>query len=699
MTLRLVLALSALLAAPALGLAQGMPVPTPRPTLPTDPPRAASESPDPASPPAAPAPPQSLADQARSFFSAMMSGSAQLENAFDLFEEGNVDRAWLIAGTLPDPATVHAAKWLMATSGRREVRSSHVAEVMRDLPDWPGQNLLKIRFEQALLREEPDATRAVELLGAEHPITEPAVLRLARSLVALGRTDEATSLVRQYWIGESFSQEMETTLLAEFSQLLRPEDHRARMDRLFYNEAKEAAVRTAALISPEIEALAEAWKDINIQTGGGARLNALPDAIRGDPAYIYASATYLRIIGRPAEAAAILANAPTDPALLVDPEAWSTERREIARRLVDRRDYQTAYDLVAAHPAESSGEIGEAEWLAGWIALRFLDDPETAARHFQTIEAGSTLPQSRSRAAYWLGRAAEDANDPAAATAHYQRAASYPGTYYGQLAAAAAGLDTLTIDLPPTADDATRARFAARELVRAIDVFVSLDRTDNLDLFFRSAGAEIDDPAELALLTAKAESLGRHQAAVQIAVLANNRGIAVGSLPFPTAGIPPLSQPLNGELAAVYAIARQETVFTSTAVSYADARGILQLLPGTAREMARVVGVPYEEARLLSDPAYNALLGGTYIARMVADYRGSYALAFTAYNAGPGRVTDWIERNGDPRGSVEQAVDWIELIPFDETRNYVQRTLENLQVYRARLGFPELKIERDLVGR
>ena len=145
--------------------------------------------------------------------------------------------------------------------------------------------------------------------------------------------------------------------------------------------------------------------------------------------------------------------------------------------------------------------------------------------------------------------------------------------------------------------------------------------------------------------------------------------------------------------------AGQETVFTSTAVSYADARGILQLLPGTAREMARVVGVPYEEARLLSDPAYNALLGGTYIARMVADYRGSYALALTAYNAGPGRVADWIERNGDPRDSVEEAVDWIEFIPFDETRNYVQRTLENLQVYRSRLGFPELEIERDLVGR
>ncbi|MCC7023983.1 MAG: lytic transglycosylase domain-containing protein, partial [Thermomicrobiales bacterium] len=447
------------------------------------------------------------------------------------------------------------------------------------------------------------------------------------------------------------------------------------------------------------EALAEAWQAVNIETGGGARLNALPAAIHGDPAYIFARATYLRIVGRPAEAAAILRNAPTDPALLVDPEAWSTERREIARRLIDRRDYRTAYEVVAAHPAETSGEVGEAEWLAGWIALRFLDDPARATQHFQALEAGSTLPQSLSRAAYWLGRAAEESGDALATAALYRRAASYPGTYYGQLGAAAAGMSTLSIAVPAEADAATVERFRQRELVRAIDVFIELDRLDNLDLFFRSAGAAMDDPAELALLAARAESLGRHQVAVQIAVQANNRGVAVGSLPFPTAGIPELSQALNGELAAVYAIARQETVFNATAVSYADARGVLQLLPGTARDVARSLGLPYEEERLLSDPAYNALLGGTHIARMVGDYRGSYALAFTAYNAGPGRVTDWIERNGDPRGSVEEAIDWIELIPFDETRNYVQRTLENLQVYRVRLGFPELKIERDLIGR
>jgi soluble lytic murein transglycosylase len=298
-----------------------------------------------------------------------------------------------------------------------------------------------------------------------------------------------------------------------------------------------------------------------------------------------------------------------------------------------------------------------------------------------------------------MGRAAEESGDALATAAYYRRAASYPATYYGQLGAVEAGMTTLAIPAPPEADAATVERFQQRELVRAIDVFVELERLDNLDLFFRSAGAAMDDPAELALLAAKAESLGRHQVAVQIGVQASNRGVDVGNLPFPIAGIPELSQPLDGELAAVYAIARQETVFNATAVSYADARGLLQLLPGTAREVARSLGLPYEEERLLSDPAYNALLGGTHFARMVADYRGSYVLAFVAYNAGPGRVTDWIERNGDPRDSVEKAIDWIELIPFDETRNYVQRTLENLQVYRVRLGFPELKIESDLVGR
>jgi soluble lytic murein transglycosylase len=627
-----------------------------------------------------------------------MSGQAQLKAVFEYFEAGNVDRAWTTAGTLPDRAVSHAAKWLIATSGRREVRSAMVAEVMRELPDWPGQNLLRIRFEQAFLREEPDAARIVEVLGAERPATEPAVLRLARALVSLGREAEASELIRTYWIGSNFSEEMETAILAEFGTMLAPADHRARMDRLFYAGSKEAAVRSAALINPQVEALAEAWEAINIQTGGGAKLNALPETIRTDPAYMFARATYLRIIGRPAEAAAILENAPTDPIVLVDPEAWSAERREIARRLVDRRDYETAYEVIAAHPAEASAEVSSAEWLAGWIALRFLDDPARAATHFATIEAGATLPQSLARAAYWLGRAAEASGDAAGAAEHYQRAARYPTSYYGQLAAAAAGMESLAIVDPPAADAATIERFRQRELVRAIDVFVELDHVDNLDLFFRSAGAAMDDPAEVALLIEKAESIGRHQAAVQVAVQANNRGVAIGGLAFPTDAIPELEEELDGEIAPVYAIARQETVFRSTAVSGADARGVLQLLPGTAREVARSLGLPFDEARLLTDPAYNALLGGTYIARLRADYEGSYALAFTAYNAGPSRVTEWMERNGDPRDSIEEAVDWVELIPFDETRNYVQRTVENLQVYRFRLGTPELRIEGDLLG-
>ncbi|MBN9000083.1 MAG: transglycosylase SLT domain-containing protein [Rhizobiales bacterium] len=388
--------------------------------------------------------------------------------------------------------------------------------------------------------------------------------------------------------------------------------------------------------------------------------------------------------------------APRDPAKLVDPDAWWIERRVISRELLDLGDPRTAYKIVAEHSAESSSNQADAEFHAGWYALRFLNDPATARRHFAAIQAVSTMPLSQSRAEYWLGRSAEALGDKAEATAQYRRGAAYPTTFYGQLSAARLGMKQLVLSNPPQADAATKKRFASREMVQAIQRFTAAGYEDRALAFYNQLADTLTNPSEIALLAQMAEKSGKHQVALQIGKKAYARGLPVETLAFPTAAIPRNVKTTSIEKSVVYAIARQESAFNPGAVSRAGALGLLQLMPGTAKMVAKSAGVPYNAKRLTSDPGYNATLGAAHLADLVGDFNGSYIMSFAAYNAGKSRVMKWVAQYGDPRSADVDAVDWIERIPFYETRNYVQRCTENLQVYRARLGEPALVINQDL---
>ncbi|HXV28893.1 MAG TPA: lytic transglycosylase domain-containing protein, partial [Sinorhizobium sp.] len=320
-----------------------------------------------------------------------------------------------------------------------------------------------------------------------------------------------------------------------------------------------------------------------------------------------------------------------------------------------------------------------------WYALRGLEDPTTAARHFRRILDASGRPISASRAWYWLGRAAE-AGGPGASADYFANAARYPGTFYGQLAAARLGLSALNVAYPsPTPED--RARFEGREAVRAIDRLEAAGHGWRADSLYRALAEELTSAGELAILAARAEKTRDHQLSLQVGKIAFGRGIDVAALAFPL-GVIPSSANIDGAgKALAYAIARQESAFNPAAVSPANARGLLQLLPTTAKGVAGRYGLAYSKDRLTSDAGYNATLGAHYLGEQIDSFGGSYILTFIAYNAGPRRVPQWIERYGDPRGGpIDEVVDWIERIPFEETRNYVQRVMENYQVYKSRLG-------------
>ena len=622
-------------------------------------------------------------------------GSVGLRYAIKFLDEGDFAAATAAAYALPNPIDTKIIDWLVATSGDESVPADRIAEVWQRLKNWPGQTLLQTRYEQALVREKPPSTTVIRVMSARTPVTEGGAMLLTRSYLEVGEKREAAKVISTFWRNERFEAESEARIRKEFGSLLTVADYKARMDRLLYEEQHAAGARNAKYLNANEMALAAAVIAVDTEKNAAGALGAVPAAKRKDPLYLYARVRYLRDADKLDEAAQVILAAPRDPAV-IDGDAWWVERRIVSRELLDEGDAKTAYRIAAGHSAETPADIAEAEFHAGWYALEFLNEPATAAKHFAEIERVSQMPLSQSRAEYWLGRAAEKSGNRNAAVTHYKNAGRHPTTFYGQLALARLGVKQLPIVPAPRIDTATKDRFNSIELVQVINKLEDLNRGDRNSIFFRQLADTLTDPAEIALLCDLAEDEGGHQFALQLGKMASYRNLPVHSSAFPTSAIPSSAKTGAVEKPMVYAIARQESAFNPAAVSGAGARGLLQLMPATAKAMAKAVGVTYSQDRLTSDPAYNAQLGAAFLGKLHASFGGSFIMTFAAYNAGPSRVTAWVKQYGDPRDPDVDAVNWIERIPFTETRNYVQRIMENMQVYRARLGAPALTIESDL---
>lgn len=578
----------------------------------------------------------------------------------------------------------HILTWAIAVSGQRGVPSYEIAQAQQELKNWPGLNGLRANSERALYRENPPATDVLSAFGATQPETTEGTIILARALQADGQSVAAGKLLRGLWAREALDKDTETKILAEFPTLLTTADHKRRMELLLYRGRIDQAARFSDL--GKAQSLYRAWVAVAKKAGNAAALIAAVDpSWHAEPAYLFIRVEYLRKQDKYEEAAKLLATLPHDKDKLVNPGEWWVEQRIISRGLLDDGKFKAAYEIAAQHVATSPTDIVDAEFHAGWYALRGLEEPATAIQHFQRILKASNRPISVSRAFYWMGRAVE-AGAPGDSTEYYAKAAALPGTFYGQLAAARLGRKALNVTYPaPTAED--RTRFESREAVRAIARLEQAGHAWRADSLYRALAEDLTSPGELAILSSKAEKSGGHQLSLQIGKIAFGRGIDVAALAFPI-GVIPASANIGGSgKALAYAIARQESAFNPAAISPANARGLLQILPGTAKGVAGRLGLAYSKERLTTDAAYNATLGAQYLGEQIDDFAGSYILTFVAYNAGPRRVPEWINRYGDPRGKpIDEVVDWIERIPFSETRNYVQRVMENYQVYKSRLG-------------
>jgi soluble lytic murein transglycosylase len=619
-----------------------------------------------------------------------------LENIIELVRKHKTADATQAEATISDPVAKKLAEWIILRSNDNGASAERYRAFITANPSWPSQTFLRRRGEAALWDDHRDDATVWAWFENESPLSAKGKLVLARAMIARGDRANAERLVRDAWRNDSMSEDTESTALDLFGALLTPGDQKARMDLLLYGSEHEAAMRAAKRLGSNQVALAKARiAAYRKASNTRALLDAVPHELHGDPGYMFSKIQLLRREEKFAEAAQLLLSAPKDPGRLYNLDEWWIERRLLSRKMLDLGQHRTAY-LIARDAALPARDIykTEAEFTAGWIALRFLTDPATAAQHFARIGVGSANPTTLARAGYWQGRAAEAAGRSQDARNAYAAAAGQSTSYYGQLARAKLGLPQIELNGAPAA----RGRGIERlEIVRAVQLLFELDEREIAIPIFADMG-ENGDPDALVGLGELASRNGDARGMLLLGKAALNRGLPFDFYAYPVTGIPPFkSIGPNVEQSIVFAIARQESAFNPNDVSPANAYGLMQVTPDAGRYVCKRYGASFDLGRLKNDPVYNAALGAAELGGLIEDYRGSYIMTFAAYNAGRGSVKKWIERYGDPRDPKVDAVDWVEQIPFSETRNYVQRIMENLQVYRARFGGgTRLQIEADL---
>ncbi len=602
--------------------------------------------------------------------------------------------------SIADPLAGKLAEWIILRSDNTNPGFQRYAAFIRAYPAWPDVALFRRRAEHALWNDRLDDDTVRTFFAAHAPTTAKGRFVLARALLAQGNRSGAAALVRYGWRQESFSADVEKRVLATFGGLLGHADHKMRMEHHLYSGDIQTAMRAAQRLGGSDLLIASARAAV-IRKARNAKafLDAVPVSARHEAGYIFARINWLRKHGKSDEASQVMLSAPADPDIIVDPDQWWIERRVLVRDLLDENKPKIAYRIArdAATPKRGNYRADQ-HFTAGWIALRFLNDPATAAKHFARIVQGTNNPFALSRGGYWQGRAAQALHRDEQAKHFYAAAARYSTTYYGQLARARLGLTDLGLRRAPSLTPQQRSVLNNVEIVRAARILYSLHERELLASMFADLGQSGNDIAGMAEL---AELAGTHvhpYAMVLLCRAAFNRGLPLDYYAYPAVGLPDY-KPITVAIpqAVAYSIARQESQFNQNVVSPAHAMGLMQVTPAAALDTAKRFHASYSRKRLLNDPVYNMQMGAAELSRLLANYNGSYLLTFAGYNAGPGRVTQWIASHGDPRDPSVDPVDWVERIPISETRNYVQRILENLQVYRARFGDSnKLLIEADL---
>ena len=607
--------------------------------------------------------------------------------ALDASRDGNWDRAQQIAQR-DGQVAVDVIEWSRLRAGLGSFEE--VTSFLERRPDWPGERYLRRQSERVVLQRS-DA-EVLEFFHATPPQSPQAVLRFANALSNAGRTKEAQATVIGAWRNMPLSAAAQDLFLSAHKPLLDPH-HNARLDAMLWQWSFESARRLFDLASKGAVAAAKARIALrDTAPGVDTLIAAVPERHATDGGLQYERFLWRARKGRTEDAKSLLIATSVSAQRLGRPEAWSNRRRSLARDEMRNGNGERAYELAARHFLTAGSAYADLEWLAGYIALYKLNEPETALRHFDNHSAAVRSPISKGRAGYWRGRAYEAMGNVAAADQAYAGGALHQSSFYGLLAAERAGLpfDTELATAAPSTDWRT-APIARNPLFQAGLLLQASGELNLAELFWTHLASQVNE-ADAALLGKAAVDAGQPHLAVMIGKRLARQAIVV---PYAYYALHPLAErklPMASEMSL--AIARRESEFDPRVQSGAGARGLMQIMPRTGSEVARQQGrgAEHTTARLTSDPVYNAELGAAYLSTLARRFSGNVIMMSAGYNAGPSRPDRWMQVYGDPRRGEIDIVDWIEHIPFRETRNYVMRVSESLPIYRAQLGKDALPI-------
>jgi soluble lytic murein transglycosylase len=621
-----------------------------------------------------------------------------LRDAISSGASGKLAEAKALRDKIADAPTRKLIDWFIFRAGYGT--ATDIKAFLDTNPAWPDRNLLTQRAEEALFMSASANARDIKAFfaGAE-PKTGSGWAALASAHLADNDPDRAKALAVKAWTEHDISGALEGAFLKRLGGLLTETDHKRRLDRLLLNDSRwtnerneRAAVirRLLPLLSETEKKAAEARLALFLRAKNSQQLmSKLPVHSASDWGLAVQKAQALRRQNKEEEAWKILLSEPDAPGS-IKPDGWWEERRANAYAALRLGKPKMAYELVREPGPLSANAAKDNAFLAGWLCLRHLDQPKQAERHFQKLASMADGPLSRARGHYWLGRTYEALAETSKALEQYRLGATYFDTFHGQLSRLKVDPSASRLDLTPPAAPTREEidRFNASDAVRAIVVARKVGLESALPrAFLRHLPSYLKSEAEVAMLAHLADALGDTQMSVRVGKAGIARGLNLAYYAYPVRSLPPYT-PLRKppEPAVILGIARQESEFNTLTLSGAGARGILQVMPVTARHVCRDYKIKCDIPRLMKDPAYNTMMGSAYISDRMDEFTGSYILTLAGYNAGPGRAREWIKEFGDPRDAKVDPIDWIHRIPFEETRDYVQKVLSNIQVYRARLG-------------
>ncbi|MEL6687689.1 MAG: lytic transglycosylase domain-containing protein, partial [Pseudomonadota bacterium] len=611
----------------------------------------------------------------------------RLRRAFSEAERNDWNDFARIERTVEDPSAKALLRWLRAARDPN-VPTDWITQVIHDMPGWPRMTSIRAKAEARLYEEPLSARSTLEWFRGEEPVSGEGRIILADALYRLGDTEQADRWLKLAWRDARLTRDRQREVFQKHRSRLTRADHAARADHLIWLGRSHFSKAQALLphMSREDRAVMDARMKLSRNASGlNAAISAIPASRANDPGFLFERARWRRQKRTNDYALPVYLQINSAPRTETGQERMWREKRLMANWLIGEKQWQTAYQMAQFSGAKEGAPFYESEFMAGWLALTKLNDPQRGLDHFRRLEQGVNSPISLARAKYWQGRAFEALNDGTSAQAAYQASASYPNTYYGQLASRRWMGDAARITLPPQIiSPEARQQFNNDLRVRALRLLGEMGEERFFSTFAYSLDDELASLDELALLSELAASYGIMRPSIRAAKQAGRFQSMLTEAGYPiVAPIERLDERIF-DIPFVYAIARQESEFSANAISSARAMGMMQMIDATARATARRHNIPYDRDRLITDREYGAMMGALHLNDLLEDYDGSYILAAVAYNAGPRRVSQWIRRNGDPRTGQVDPIDWVEKIPFSETRNYVMRVLENMQVYEAR---------------